>query len=317
MALSPLTRAAAWVLLATAACRATAPAATAQQPSPAAPKGVRFIAVGDTGRGNAEQHQVAAAMKAKCAASGCDLVVMLGDNFYPTGVTSPEDAQFQEKFEQPYAGLDIPFYPVLGNHDYGGNGAGDEFGKGAHEVAYTGRSYRWKMPAPHHHFQVENVEFFATDTNMQLYGQDGVQRRDMAQWLAASTAAWKISLGHHPYLSNGYHGNAGSYDGKAGHAPWDGVGVKSFFEEVLCGRVDLALFGHDHNRQWLEPTCRGTELVVSGAGAGGSALKQTNPARFQSSAVGFLWVEVEGGKLTGEFIGPDGAVDFVRTLTRP
>ena len=316
MDMSRLTRATVLWLLAFSACRATTQAPSAPPAAPS-PRRVRFIAVGDTGRGNAEQRQVAAAMKAKCAAEGCDFVVLLGDNFYPTGVTSPEDPQFQEKFEQPYAGLDVPFYPVLGNHDYGGNGAGDEFSKGAHEVGYTARSARWRMPSPYHHFRVENVEFFATDTNLQLYGQDGAQRRDVAQWLAASTATWKVSLGHHPYLSNGYHGNAGAYDGKAGVQPWDGAGVKSFFDEVLCGRVDLALSGHDHNRQWLEPTCRGTELVVSGAGASGSALKQTNPARFQSASVGFLWVEVEGGRLTGEFIGLDGTVEFVRTLTRP
>jgi len=299
------------------ACRAPTLLASGAPSAATTQKKVRFIAVGDTGRGNAEQHQVASAMTTKCATSGCDFVVMLGDNFYPTGVTSPDDPQFQEKFEQAYAGMDVPFYPVLGNHDYGGNGAGDEFGKGAHEVAYTARSTRWKMPAPYHHFRVGNVEFFATDTNLQLHGQDETQRRDVSRWLSESTATWKISLGHHPYLSNGYHGNAGSYDGKAGVQPWDGTGVKAFFEEILCGRVDLSLVGHDHNRQWLEPTCRGTELVVSGAGAGGSPLKQTNPSRFQASTVGFLWVEVDGRKLVGEFIGPDGTVEFTRTLVRP
>lgn len=292
------------------ACRTSMPASpTATRSAP-----VRFIAVGDTGRGNAEQNQVAELMRRKCAASGCDFVVMLGDNFYPTGVSSVDDPQFEEKFEKVYAGLEVPFYPVLGNHDYGGNGAGDEFGKGSHEVAYSARSQRWKMPAPYHRFVKGEVEFFATDTNLQLHGQDADQRRDMAAWLQASTAKWKISLGHHPYRSNGYHGNAGSYDGKAGVSPWDGAGVKSFFEDVLCGKVDLAIFGHDHNRQWLESTCNGTELVVSGAGAGGSSLEQTNPARFQAPTVGFLWAEADGASLRAEFIGPEGQVEFTRTL---
>ena len=40
--------------------------------------------------------------------------------------------------------------------------------------------------------------------------------------------------------------------------------VQEFMEAHICGKMDLLLSGHDHNRQWLEPTC-GTEFVVSGA----------------------------------------------------
>src|SRR6476661_6274103 len=63
---------------------------------------VRFIAIGDTGKGNADQRRVAVAIRDLCAARGCDFVLMLGDNIYDAGVESTTDSQWQTKFEQLY-----------------------------------------------------------------------------------------------------------------------------------------------------------------------------------------------------------------------
>ena len=88
------------------------------------PEIVRFIAMGDGGEGNADQYAVAATVKSVCDAKddehgpGCDFVLYLGDNFYDD-VEGVDDEQFQTKFELPYADLDLPFWVVLGNHDYG------------------------------------------------------------------------------------------------------------------------------------------------------------------------------------------------------
>src|SRR5690606_16435034 len=76
---------------------------------------VRFLALGDGGRGNSKQYEVAAAMEGVCAAKGCDFAIYLGDNIYSDGVSSVDDSQFEEKFESPYASLDFPFYMALGN----------------------------------------------------------------------------------------------------------------------------------------------------------------------------------------------------------
>ncbi len=65
-------------------------------------------------------------MAKKCATDGCDFVQLLGDNIYDSGVGSTSDALWQSNFELPYAELDLPFWVVLGNHDYGGDGAGTE-----------------------------------------------------------------------------------------------------------------------------------------------------------------------------------------------
>lgn len=284
---------------------------------------VRFVAMGDTGKGCPSptdgQCVVAAAIKKKCDTDGCDFAVLLGDNIYDSGVATVDDVQLQTKFEQPYAALNFPFYVVLGNHDYGSNGAGLEYARGQVEVDYTQKSTKWKMPARVYRHAVSNVEFFAMDTQQQLLGNDAQQKTDMKAWMAASTARWKIGLGHHPYLSNGPHGNAGNYDGLGflpGIIPAAGKNIKAFFDDTVCGKVDLYMSGHDHSRQWMQDTCNGTELVVSGGGASTTELKGSNPSRFQKDTIGFLYVVVQGKTLTAEFIDGAGTVEFTRTLTK-
>lgn len=280
------------------------------------PPAVRFAVLGCTGEGNAAQEQVAEAIRRKRAASGCDFVVLLGNNIYASGVDSVDDPQWQTKFEIPYRNLDLPFYAILGNHDYGGNGAGYEFGKGDIQVQYSARSTRWRMPDNFYRFTEGPAEFFALDTNLQMYGRDAEQRAKVPGWIAASTATWKIALGHHCYLSNGPHGNAGRYEGVPGIPGVSGVEVKSFFDDVICGRVDLHLSAHDLSLQWLEPTCQGTQLLVSGAGSKTTDLPGSNPSRFQLAREGFLYIAIEGKTLTAEFIDSLGEVRFTRSITK-
>lgn len=288
-------------------------AATTEAP---APKPLRFVVVGDTGTGAAGQFKVANAISAKCAADGCDFVQLLGDNVYESGVTSVDDPIWEEAFETPYAAIDLDFYAVLGNHDYGGDGAGNEFDKGQHEVAYTNKSTKWKMPSAYFHVAKGNVEIFGLDTNMQLYGKDQDQRRDVAEWLENSTATWKIAVGHHPYMSNGPHGNAGSYDGSR-LSPDNGVNVKRFMEDVVCGKADLYLAGHDHNRQWLNESCQGTELAISGAGSKLAALPGKNATLFSSVKLGFLYLVIDGNTLTAEFIDENANIEFTHVIEKP
>lgn len=277
---------------------------------------VRFVAVGDTGRGDADQEAVAAAVTMKCQVSGCDFVLLLGDNFYDSGVSSTTDPQWQTKFEQPFRGMSVLFYPVLGNHDYGANGAGTEWVKGQYQVDYSAVSSKWHMPARYYHLTRGPVELFALDTNAQLYSLDAQQKIDVKAWLTASTAPWKIAYGHHPYRSNGPHGNAGGYDGISGTSAFRGQGVKDFADGVTCGAADLYLSGHDHSRQWLQDTCKGTELIVSGAGSQTTSVGNLNPRRFQSDQPGFLYVVATATTLTADFVHTSGTVDFSRTLTK-
>ena len=78
---------------------------------------LHFIAVGDWGNGNYSQHEVADAMGRWCyddnTLTKCHFIISTGDNFYPTGVYSPTDNQFYEKWKDVYthpAISDLPWY---------------------------------------------------------------------------------------------------------------------------------------------------------------------------------------------------------------
>ena len=305
--------------------RPTTPAAVAGKTSAlsAADAGtVRFIATGDTGKGNPGQYQVGAAMGTLCATQGCDFVVLLGDNFYPNGVGSTTDPQWKTAFVDPYATVDAPFYAVLGNHDCGGDGAGTDLPRGDNQIAYSEVNPKWRMPARHFKWRLGDVAFFVGDTNRSMFSVDEDARSDFEAWLPASTAKWKLVFAHHPYASNGEHGNAGSYDGLPFVPVANGASVKSFIDDRVCGLADFYFSGHDHSMQWLEGTCSrpgstiDTQLIISGGGAKTTRLLGKNPAHYQSSKLGFVYVVISGNTLTASFHDADGVQQYTRTVSK-
>lgn len=290
------------------------------------PEKIRFVALGDGGEGNETQYAVADAMLEVCTnktttdLEGCEFALYLGDNFYDVGVDSVYDSQFDDKFELPYQNIDFPFYVVLGNHDAGGWGSGFELYKTEHQVDYTNHSAKWTMPNEYYAFEHGHASFFGLDTNALMW--DPLLNSGSAQesWIGpAITQAlgdWKIAFGHHPYISNGQHGNAGSYEG-IDFIDWAiadvplGVAVEDFMNTHICGNIDVYFSGHDHNRQWLEPAC-GTEFIVTGAAAKTTDLQNRgNPTLFEDDQIaGFFWVEIEGNCLTGEFYDQNSQLQF-------
>lgn len=301
---------------------------------------VRFVVLGDTGEGNEAQRAVAIAIRDLCAAEGCDFAILLGDNIYDSGVDSVDDPQWRTKFEEPYRDVPLLFYAVLGNHDYGGRllfssmgGLGNEFDRGPIEVEYTMRSDRWEMPATHYTLSFANVGFVMADTNSILW--DDTSNGDQWAWydgaiadLRAEGAEWIFFAGHHPFRSNGRHGNAGAYESiEVGgiEVPnpvplLNGDNVRRFFDDKVCGTVDVVLSGHDHNRQWLdEPDALcGAELIVSGAGSKTTSFaSSSNDVLYADDQTeGFLYVVIAGDSMTGRFVDSAGATAFEHMVTR-
>jgi hypothetical protein len=304
----------------------------------AAPTALRFAVLGDTGTGTPGQAEVAEAVRATCERDGCDFVLLLGDNLYEDGADSVTDPVWQDLFETPYASIDLPFYAVLGNHDYGGTllgfhqaGLGNEFDRGPVEVQYSAVSTKWIMPDTHYVLRFGPVGIVALDTNSIMWGNE--DNGDQTPWWptalaeASDEATWVLAAGHHPYLSNGAHGNAGDYgmiEGLDIVVPIDeidGDKVRDFFDDNVCGNVDVYLSGHDHNRQWIDApdACGGTELLVNGASGKFKpfADAERNPTLWQDDATeGFLHVVIDGDTFTGRFIDKDGTVAFENTLTK-
>lgn len=262
----------------------------------------RFIAVGDTGKGNDTQRAVAAGIKEVCRRRGCDFALLLGDNLYPDGMVSDEDPRMDEVFTQVYGELGLEFHAVLGNHDYGRR----------HLKVHADRQIAWAtgqplfhLPAPYYRFEAGPAGFWALDTDAVFWTGLQPQAGWLDETLGPSDVRWKVVFGHHPWLSNGKHGNAGTYEGWSGVPYSSGSALRELFENHLTG-ADLYLAGHDHNLQLL--TKGTTTLVVSGAGASTTPIvDRGNQPALAFDVPGFAWIEL-GEAMTVAFHGADGAL---------
>jgi len=267
----------------------------AENPAIAAPTRVRFIAIGDTGKGNPGQRQVAQAISKVCAKEGCDFALLLGDNLYPEGMDTRSDPDMDRVFTKIYSDLPFPFYAVLGNHDIAVN----DISRAHHQIAWAESQPQFELPGRFYSFSTPIAKFWALDTNDVMWHGPGLQ----GQWLTEELPnfrGWRVVFGHHPWKSNGRHGNAGEYEGQSSVPYLSGDGPKQLFDEVLCKQADLYIAGHDHNLQLLEAGTCGTTLVVSGAGADVRAVEDRgNKPVFAEAKLGFAWIELaETGKIT-------------------
>jgi tartrate-resistant acid phosphatase type 5 len=320
---------------------------------------LKFIALGDVGvsdvgQPSSGQYAVAEVMGTFCETQGgCDFAVMLGDNIYMEGVESATDPRWAAVFEDPYATLDFPFYATLGNHDYGAavfgfgeGGAGMEPCVGEAQVAYGAIQNKFVMPDTFYRFFKENVEFVSLNTTAMFWADVSLieeslscslfegwsfadenerQRNDLTTWYAERSADWRIAFGHHPYLSNGRHGNAGGYEiGFEWSLPGSGEELRDFFESYIKSKFDVYLAGHDHSVQDMGEV-GGTQWIVSGAGAKASEVEDRNPsAQFYVADKGFVYFEVTPDEMKMSFVivtvnpnGPaTGEIRHTRTVTR-
>lgn len=252
---------------------------------------LNILAVGDTGKANEMQYKVGETMNRHCRKTNCELALLLGDNIYDEGISSPQDPQMIEKFEKPYAGFPVPFYVALGNHDYGK--LANDWKRGQNQIAYSQLNPQFKLPAPYYTFVKKDVRFIVLDTS-QLFHDNNTdeQKKFIQETLKNNQSKWVVAVAHHPYISNGDHGNAGQYDGVP-FPPYSGSVIKKIVEKELCPYVDLFISGHDHSLQTLtgNSKCQKPVFVVSGGGASASKLKGKNPALFEAAVTGFTAIE--------------------------
>lgn len=245
---------------------------------------MEFFAVGCAGSGNEGQRLLAGSMARIAADHPVDFVLYLGDNFYGRGVSSVDDLQWKSKFEEIYHhdSLQMPFYAVLGNHDYYKNPEA--------QIEYSNQSKRWRMPNRYYSFVKAlkdgvEIEFFALDTVAIVGGKGQEQLLWLKEKLTASKAEWKIVYGHHPVYS--------------GAETWEAETrvMQKIVEPVLIETgVDLYLSAHNHSIEIFE-NISGVTYVVSGAGSRPRDVYWTDETDFAYANLGFVWTRITSDQL--------------------
>jgi acid phosphatase len=275
-----------------------------------------FLLVGDWGR-NGEPDQVAVATQMSRAAERmkAGFVISVGDNFYEDGVKSVTDPHWQNSFEKVYAApsLQVPWWVALGNHDYHGNCEA--------QIEYHKISSRWNLPARYftrsEKMDANNaVDFFHLDTTPMAKPEAGEQafHRNLksqdvpkqlawlAAALAASTASWKIVIGHHPIYSGGVHGDT----------PYL---IKHILPLLEKHGVQVYFNGHDHDLQHLQ--AGKINLFCTGGGSKPRvALQHTARTKFGLGCSGFIAASLAADKLQVQMIDDAGKVLYSADVGR-
>jgi Calcineurin-like phosphoesterase len=258
---------------------------------------VRFAVIGDSGRGDRWQQEVADQMVAWRAKFPFTLVLMLGDNIY--GTHTPHD--YETKFERPYKALldaGVTFRAAIGNHDESEEIYYANFNMGGQRY-YTFRESEKRLAG----LAGAGVRFFVLDTRSLDVGQRDWLRKE----LAASGTAWKICFMHHPlYTSGRYRASARA--------------LRLALEPTLvAGDVDVVLAGHEHFYERLIPQ-RGISYFISG-GAGSLRRGDIQPSTVKAKGFDrdyhFMLMEVSGNELYFQAISRVGETVDAGVISRP
>ena len=259
----------------------------------------RFLVIGDSGSGDANQR----AVRDRMLALPADLLLHTGDMVYDAGAAS----DFDPKFFTPYRDLirRLVFWPCRGNRDVktdGGQPWRDAFGTPANNPAGSEDYYS---------FDYGNAHFVVLDSN-QSTDPASPQYAFADQDLGASGALWKIVVFHHTIYSGGVHGP-------------DLTVRANLLPLIDRYSVDIVLMGHDQDYERTLPL-RAGQVVPPGqgtiyitTGGGGGELRPVTPTgltAYAEEAFHVTRVAVDGGTLTAEMVRADGEVHDSVTLTK-
>lgn len=229
--------------------------ASLSQVQPRGPQRLHLLALADSGSGNANQQAVADRMAELHRRDPVDLVLLGGDNIYPDG----DIALFESVFRKPYRQLlqaGVPFHAVLGNHDIR-----HDKGEAQLRQPLLGMAGRWYT------LRRGVVEFFMLDTNSRPGWSQQLPWLERA--LEASTARWKVVVGHHPLYSAGIYGD-------------DPALIARLAPLFRRYRVQLYINGHEHAYERSVPI-DGT--IYLGVGGGGAWLRPILPNQRSAVAI--------------------------------
>lgn len=278
-----------------------------------------FFLLGDTGTGDQNQLDVAAAMERRCQEiPNLNGMFLLGDLFYMAGVQGTEDEQWQEKIVTPYSSPCLAkanMYPIFGNHDYKGD-------KEAF-LQYAEVNPRWKMPNRFYsvNFTIPIVPIATAEGSGEVSGRAPRDPRHFIKFIAIDSnftdfcfspkdcvvdflvrelddpSVWKIVLAHYPLASaskKGYRYNGETVFGK-------------LYRWLACDKATAWVSGHSHHLEHRKmDSCASNLFISGGGGADLDSIDTRSPdMKYGSSEFGFLELEVTQQSIKTRFFSKD------------
>ena len=276
-------------------------------------KPLYFYLANDLGRkGYYDQKPIAELMGNMAENVDIECVIAAGDVHHFEGVRSVNDPLWMTNYELIYSHpeLMIPWYAILGNHEYRGNTQA--------VIDYSAVSARWNVPDRYYTFAMENdgvtVRFVMVDTAPLLdkYREDTEKypdacKQDMNKQLAwidsvlsAAKEDWVLVVGHHPIYA------------ETGKDDSERLDLQKRLDSILRKHknVDMYLCGHIHNFQHIRKADSNIDYVVNTSGSLSRKVKPVDGTKFCSGETGFSLISADKKELNLHMINKEGKVIY-------
>lgn len=274
---------------------------------------ISFLAVGRQGYGNQWATEVAASMGRVASEHETHFVVLTGDNFWPSGVASVTDRQWQDKFEDLYSSASLsslPFFAVLGNHDHDGRASAQL----AYSIERRG-SGRWRMPKAQYHQDfgqadhrvLVRIVFLDTVPMARSWWKNRIAGWFLSEAMALpGDPVWRIVVGHAGVRSRTQHRFTRT------------LVLDDLLPLMQKLRVDLVLTGNDRFQQVLDMPSEPLHVSTNGGGAKveSELQQQESDSVFIAARPGFSRVTVDRRVLEVAMMDRHGDVTYRKSRTR-
>lgn len=254
------------------------------------------------------------------------------DNFYNDGIDNVTDPLWRTAFHDVYKAesLQIPWYPILGNHDYHVDPQSQI------DRTYEAEENMWTMPARYYVFNytlpnggllsVVNIDTQLIDTGHDdtSFVYENPNWKDVKaahlQWIddtlaeQSKIATWVLVAGHYPIYSVGVNGD-------------NSILLEELYPILVKHKIHAYIAGHDHTNQFI-PMNDGITHIVSAQGAGRGpfgpegvkyyGISESTPyIKHYSAECGFAYVKMNDEFMNVTFVNVNGKVTYTGVLSNP